>query len=58
VQAAQLGCEVATAPAKVLRAMLEHPLTAAGIKRFADDWAAEPRFGQWLDGLVGAQAVG
>ena len=58
VQAAQLGCEVATVPAKVLRAMLEHPLTASGIKRFADDWASEPRFAQWLGELVDGQPVG
>ena len=58
VQAAQLGCEVATAPGKVLRAMLDHPLTTAGIKRFADDWSSEPRFAQWLGDLVGGQPVG
>jgi transaldolase len=58
VQAAQLGCEVATIPAKVFRAMLEHPLTASGIKRFADDWAADPRFAEWLGGLVDGHAVG
>jgi transaldolase len=58
VQAAQLGCEVATLPAKVLRAMLDHPLTTSGIKRFADDWASEPRFGEWLGELVDGQSVG
>ena len=58
VQAAQLGCPVATLPAKVLRAMLDHPLTTAGIKRFADDWASEPRFAEWLGSLVEGQPVG
>src|SRR5919201_5798063 len=38
VTAAQLGCEIATVPAKVLRRMLEHPLTIAGAERFRKDW--------------------
>lgn len=52
VQAARIGCDVATAPAKVLRQMLSHPLTEAGIERFASDWQSRPEFGQWLQGLV------
>jgi transaldolase len=52
VTAARLGCEVATAPGKVLRQMLVHPLTEAGIERFGDDWRARPEFGTWLEGLV------
>jgi transaldolase len=52
VTAARLGCEVATAPGKVLRAMLEHPLTDAGAERFAADWRSRPEFGEWLRGLV------
>jgi transaldolase len=52
VTAARLGCEVATAPAKVLKAMLAHPLTEAGIGKFADDWKSRPEFGDWLHGLV------
>jgi transaldolase len=56
VAAARLGCEVATAPAKVLRQMLVHPLTVAGIERFASDWESRPEFGQWLRGLVEAPA--
>jgi transaldolase len=52
VIAAKLGCEVATIPAKVLKAMLAHPLTESGIARFADDWKSRPEFGQWLRGLV------
>jgi transaldolase len=54
VTAATLGCEVATVPGKVLRQMLNHPLTDAGIERFAADWDARPEFGQWLRGLVGS----
>jgi transaldolase len=52
VTAARLGCEVATVPGKVLKAMLAHPLTEAGITRFADDWKDRPEFGEWLRGLV------
>src|SRR4029450_2442153 len=46
------GRERAPAPAKVLKAMLAHPLTEAGIQRFADDWKSRPEFGTWLHGLV------
>lgn len=56
VTAARLGCEVATVPAKVLRQMTEHPLTAAGIERFTADWDDRPEFGQWLRSLVDAPA--
>jgi transaldolase len=52
VTAARLGCEVATIPAKVLKAMLGHPLTESGISRFADDWKSRPEFAEWLRGLV------
>ncbi len=52
VTAAKLNCEVATIPGKVLRQMLEHPLTSAGIERFDADWRERPELGQWLDGLV------
>ena len=57
VTAARLGCEVATVPAKVLKAMLAHPLTEAGIRRFADDWKSRPEFGEWLHGLVDQSAA-
>ena len=52
VTAARLGCEVATVPGKVLKQMLVHPLTEAGIERFAADWRSRPEFGEWLQGLV------
>jgi transaldolase len=54
VTAARLGCDVATIPGKVLRQMLGHPLTTAGIERFAADWETRPEFGEWLRGLVGS----
>lgn len=57
VTAARLGCQVATAPGKVLRQMLDHPLTTAGIERFAADWRARPEFAEWLRGLVEARPV-
>ena len=55
--AARLGCEVATVPGKVLRQMLNHPLTTSGIASFEKDWESRPEFGQWLEGLVQAQGA-
>jgi transaldolase len=52
VTAARLGCEVSTVPYKVLKQMLAHPLTEAGITKFGDDWKSRPEFGEWLRGLV------
>jgi transaldolase len=57
VTAATLGCEVATVPGKVLKQMLQHPLTEKGIERFASDWETRPEFGQWLHGLVERSGV-
>ena len=57
VTAARLGCEVATVPGKVLKQMLVHPLTEAGIERFAADWDTRPEFGEWLRGLVSPEPV-
>jgi transaldolase len=57
IAAARLGCEVATLPAKVLRQMLDHPLTTAGIARFEEDWRSRPEFADWLRGLVEQPAV-
>jgi transaldolase len=52
VTAARLGCEIATVPGKVLKQMLEHPLTTAGIARFTQDWQSRPELGEWLHGLL------
>lgn len=41
VEAAKLGADIATIPAAVLRRMAEHPLTDAGIARFADAWTSD-----------------
>jgi transaldolase len=57
VTAARLGADVATIPGKVLKQMLVHPLTEAGIERFASDWESRPEFGEWLRGLVADSAV-
>jgi transaldolase len=58
IAAARLGCEVATLPAKVLRQMLDHPLTTAGIAKFEEDWRSRPEFAEWLRGLVEQPPVG
>jgi transaldolase len=55
VTAAQLGCEVATVPAKVFRQMLTHPLTEKGRELFKADWQSRPEFVDWLKGLVARQ---
>lgn len=55
--AAVLGCEVATVPANVLRAALEHPLTTTGIERFTADWQTRPEFAEWLNELVSSAQV-
>jgi transaldolase len=52
VTSAQLGCEIATTPAKVLRQMLNHPLTDAGAEQFRKDWESRPEFGEWLQKLT------
>jgi transaldolase len=57
VTAARLGCEVSTIPYKVFKQMLNHPLTEAGIGKFADDWKSRPEFGEWLRGLVDESAT-
>jgi len=52
VEAAKLGADIATIPAKVLRAMTGHPLTNAGIERFGADWSRDPTLAQWLHTLT------
>ena len=58
VTAARLGCDVATVPGKVLRQMLDHPLTTAGIGKFTADWTSRPEFGAWLRGLIAGAPAG
>lgn len=39
LEAARVSAHIATVPFKVLEAMLHHPLTDIGIRRFKEDWA-------------------
>lgn len=38
VEAAKLGAHIGTMPMSVFTALLKHPLTDIGLKRFLDDW--------------------
>jgi transaldolase len=38
IEAARLGADIATIPPEVLRKMMKHPLTDAGIQSFLRDW--------------------
>ena len=38
IQAARLGAHIATIPPGIIRKMVKHSLTDAGIERFLDDW--------------------
>lgn len=42
---------------RVRPGVLEHPLSAARIERFAADWGSRPEFGEWLRGLVSGERV-
>ncbi|HET7481910.1 MAG TPA: fructose-6-phosphate aldolase [Actinomycetota bacterium] len=47
VEAARMGADIATMPFKVFEALVKHPLTDAGFKRFTDDWEeAKPHLGE------------
>lgn len=39
-EAARAGADAVTAPAAVLRSLIKHPLTDAGLAKFVADWAA------------------
>jgi transaldolase len=52
VEAARLGADIASMPYKVFEAMVGHPLTDAGFKRFAADWEkAKPQLGELLPSM-------
>ncbi|MCY3776526.1 MAG: fructose-6-phosphate aldolase [Candidatus Aminicenantes bacterium] len=38
VEAAKMGAEIATLPAKVLEQLMKHPLTDLGLEKFLADW--------------------
>ena len=47
VEAARMGADIATMPFKVFEALVKHPLTDSGFKRFLDDWeGAKPHLGE------------
>lgn len=37
-QAAMIGADIATCPTKVIKQMIDSPLTDIGLKKFSDDW--------------------
>jgi transaldolase len=43
VDSAKVGADVATMPYSVFKALVKHPLTDIGLKRFLDDWEAYQR---------------
>lgn len=42
LEAARIGADIATMPFSVLEALVKHPLTDAGLKRFLSDWEQLP----------------
>ncbi|NLL30211.1 MAG: fructose-6-phosphate aldolase, partial [Clostridiales bacterium] len=38
IEAARLGAHIGTVPPAVIRTLLKHPLTDAGIEKFIADW--------------------
>jgi transaldolase len=38
VEAARMGADIGTMPMSVFKALMKHPLTDIGLKRFLDDW--------------------
>lgn len=38
IEAAKLGANIGTLPPSVIRALINHPLTEAGIEKFKEDW--------------------
>jgi len=52
VESARMGADIATMPFKVFKALVKHPLTDAGSKRFTDDWEqAKPHLGELLPSM-------
>ena len=43
LDAATLGADISTIPFKVIKQLIGHPLTDAGIQRFLDDWEKVPK---------------
>ena len=52
VEAARMGSDIATMPFKVFEALVKHPLTDSGFKRFINDWEeAKPHLGELLPSM-------
>ena len=43
VESAKAGADIATVPYKVIKQMIEHPLTKSGIEKFLKDWETVPK---------------
>ncbi len=43
INAARMGCHIATVPFNVIKQMINHPLTDIGIERFLKDWESVPK---------------
>lgn len=46
IQAALIGADIATMPAKIYQSLLKHPLTDAGLERFLEDWRKAQKTGK------------
>ncbi len=47
LEAARMGADIVTVPPKVLRQLVKHPLTEAGLMKFLEDWKkVQERLGQ------------
>ncbi len=43
LESALIGADIATIPLKVIKQLMKHPLTDAGIKKFLQDWEKVPK---------------
>jgi transaldolase len=45
IEAARIGADIATIPAKLYRSLLKHPLTDSGLERFLEDYRKAQKMG-------------
>ena len=45
IEAARIGADIATIPAKLYKALLKHPLTDSGLERFLEDYRKAQKIG-------------
>ena len=45
IEAARIGADIATVPAKVYQGLLKHPLTDSGLERFLEDYRKAQKIG-------------